>query len=29
MGHFTVLGPHLSQVVAAAMDARAAIGIRD
>lgn len=29
MGHFTVLGPDLPQVVAAALDARAAIGIRD
>ena len=29
MGHFTVSGPDLSQVVAAALDARAAIGIRD
>ena len=29
MGHFTVLGSDLAQVVATAMDARAAIGIRD
>jgi 5-(carboxyamino)imidazole ribonucleotide synthase len=29
MGHFTVVGPDLGQVVASAMEARAAIGIRD
>ncbi len=29
MGHFTVLGPDLAQVVATALDARTAIGIRD
>ena len=29
MGHFTVTGPDLPKVVTAALEARAAIGIRD
>ena len=29
MGHFTILGPDQAQVVATALEARTAIGIRD